>query len=232
MKLKQKATSLISRTKTGKKIVESQRYRIILSALVAFAFNLLYALYHGLLGFLNHSLWFISMCAYYGILATMRFSAVLFERSYYKAPSVNKEQFVMKFSSVLLGILGVVLAVVNYISLTQNIATKYEEIMMITIATYTFYKITMSIVKAIKQHKNTSLLLKTIRNISYAEVSASILTLQRSMLISFDSMDNKQVFLMNAMTGAVVCLFVLILSLSMIIKTKRKELKQWQNLNL
>lgn len=37
---------------------------------------------------------------------------------------------------------------------------------------------------------------------------------------------------MNAMTGAVVCLFVLILSLSMIIKTKRKELKQWQNLNL
>lgn len=121
---------------------------------------------------------------------------------------------------------------VNYISLTQNIATKYEEIMMITIATYTFYKITMTIVKAIKQHKNTSLLLKTIRNISYAEVSASILTLQRSMLISFDSMDNKQVFLMNAMTGAVVCLFVLILSLSMIIETKRKELKQWQNLNL
>lgn len=83
-----------------------------------------------------------------------------------------------------------------------------------------------------KLKQNTSLLLKTIRNISYAEVSVSILTLQRSMLISFDSMDNKQVFLMNAMTGAVVCLFVLILSLSMIIKTKRKELKQWQNLNL
>lgn len=42
----------------------------------------------------------------------------------------------------------------------------------------------------------------------------------------------KQIFLMNAMTGAVVCLFVLILNLSIIIKTKRKELKQWQNLNL
>ena len=105
MKLKQNATSLISRTKTGKKIIESQHYRIILSALVAFAFNLLYALYHGLLGFLNHSLWF------------------------------------------------------NFhVCLLWNIATKYED---------------------------------------------------------------KQIFLMNAMTEAVVCLFVLILSLSIIIKTKR-----------
>ena len=121
----------------------------------------------------------------------------------------------MKLSGILLVILSIVLATVNYISLSQNIAVKHGEIIMITIAAYTFYKITMAIVKAVKQHKNPSPLLKTIRSIGYAEVSASILTLQRSMLVSFGSMDNSQVRFMNAMTGAVVCAFILILGLTM-----------------
>lgn len=220
MKLKQKAVSLIAKAKTGEKIISNQRYRIILSAAVAFVFNLFYAIYHLALGVLNFSFWFIAMCAFYGILATMRFSAVLYERTHQKLLSDDTELFVMKLSGILLVVLGVVLAAVNYISLSQNIAAKHEEIIMITIATYTFYKITIAIVKAVKQRKNPSPLLKTIRNIGYAEVSASILTLQRSMLVSFGSMSAGKIHFMNAVTGAIICLFVLILGSSMIIKSK------------
>ena len=213
---------LIAKTKTGKKLVSSQRHRIILSATLAFAFNLLYAIYHCVLGILNLSFWFIAMCAFYGILAIMRFSAILCERNHQKLPDNVTELFVMKLSGVLLVILSIVLATVNYISLLQNIAVKHGEIIMITIAAYTFYKITMAIVKAVKQHKNTSPLLKTIRNIGYAEVAASILTLQRSMLASFGSMSAGNIHFMNAVTGAAVCLFVLILGLSMIAKSMKK----------
>ena len=222
MKTKQKAALLIAKTKTGKKLVSSQRYRIILSATLAFAFNLLYAIYHCVLGILNLSFWFIAMCAFYGILAIMRFSAVLCERNHQKSPDNDTELFVMKLSGILLVILSIVLATVSYISLSQNIAAKHGEIIMITIATYTFYKITMAIVKAIKQHKNPSPLLRTIRNIGYAEVAASILTLQRSMLASFGSMSTGNIHFMNAVTGAAVCLFVLILGLSMITKSMKK----------
>ena len=222
MKTKQKAALLIAKTKTGKKLVSSQRYRIILSATLTFAFNLLYAIYHCVLGILNLSFWFIAMCAFYGILATVRFSAVLCERNHQKSPDNDTELFVMKLSGILLVILSIVLATVSYISLSQNIAAKHGEIIMITIATYTFYKITMAIVKAVKQHKNTSPLLKTIRNIGYAEVAASILTLQRSMLASFGSMSTGNIHFMNAVTGAAVCLFVLILGLSMITKSMKK----------
>lgn len=231
MKPKQKVVSLITKTETGKKIVSNQRYRIILSAAVAFAFNLFYAIYHCILGVINLSFWFIAMCAFYGILATMRFSAVLCERNHQKSPDIDTELFVMKLSGILLVILSIVLATVNYISLSQNIAVKHGEIIMITIASYTFYKITMAIVKAVKQHKNPSPLLKTIRSIGYAEVSASILTLQRSMLVSFGSMDNSQVRFMNGMTGAVVCAFILILGLTMTVKSQRKEHEKWQNQN-
>lgn len=97
----------------------------MLSATVAFVFNFLYAIYHCVLGVLNLSFWFIAMCAFYGILATMRFAAVLCERSRQKLPSDDTELFVMKLSGILLVILSIVLATASYISLSQNIATKH-----------------------------------------------------------------------------------------------------------
>ena len=72
---------------------------------------------------------------------------------------------------MLLSALSVVLAVVVYISLSQNIAAK-------------------------------------------AEVAASILTLQRSMLVSFGAVEVDKIWLMNSVTGADVCLFVLMLGIS------------------
>lgn len=222
MNPKQIAASPLFKTEIGGKIINNQRYRMILSAAIAFALNLLYALGHCVLGVINLSLWFISMCAFYGILATMRFSAILCGYKNRLASSVDTEYFVMKLSGISLAILSLVQAVVIYISLSQNIAAKYDEIIMITIAAYTFFKSTMAVIRAVKQHKNTSPLLCVIRVIGYAEVAASILTLQRSMLVSFGSMEEEQMRVMNATTGAAVCLFVLILGIRMIIKGTKK----------
>lgn len=230
MKPKQIAVSLLAKTKTGEKIISNQRYRTVLSATAAFVCNLLYALYHCVLGIINLSLWLITMCAFYGILATMRFAAVLCERKNKQLSSDDTERFVMKLSGILLAVLSFLLAAINYISLSQNIAVKYGESIMITIATYTFYKITLAVIRAVKQHKIPSPLLKTIRSISYAEVAASVLTLQRSMLVSFGTMDARQIYLMNSLTGAGVCLFVLALGISMLIK--RKDNESWKNQNL
>ena len=130
----------------------------------------------------------------------------------------------MKLCGVLLILLNFVLAGAINISLSQNIATKYGEIVMVTIATYTFSKITMTVIKAVKQRKNPSPLLSVIRSISYAEVAAFVLTLQRSMLVSFGKMNDTDIHTMNTLTGSVVCLFILILGISLIIRgTKRKE---------
>jgi len=93
---------------------------------------------------------------------------------------------------------------------------------MITIAAYTFFKIIMAIVKAVKQHKNPSPLLAVIRNIGYAEAAASILTLQRSMLVSFGTMDNTEAHIMNILTGSAVCLYVLIIGMYLLLKRKNR----------
>lgn len=126
----------------------------------------------------------------------------------------------MKTTGILLIFLSCVLAGVNYISLTENIAIKYGTILMITIATYTFTKLTMAIIRAIKQRHDPSPLLASIRSISYAEVAVSILTLQRSMLVSFEGMEKHDIYIMNALTGAAVCLFICMISI-ILIKRKR-----------
>lgn len=230
MGIKQKIYSRIEVTNLGRHTINDQRTRIILSAAFSFMVNLVYALVHGALGIANQSLWFITMCAYYTILSVMRFSAILCERKNHSKISIDAEYFVMTLTGILLSALSIVLIGVIYLSLTEHIAAKYESVIMITIATYTFYKITMAILRAVTQRNNPSPLLAVIRCIGYSDVAASVLTLQRSMLVSFGTMSDANTALMNILTGAAVCLFILVLGISMIKKgIKKKGAALWQN---
>ena len=224
MNAKQAAIQKIKRTKLGRRFIQEQRFRAVFSAAAGLLANIMYAIYHGALGVANQSLWFVTMFAYYMILSSMRFSAVLCEWKRKSLASEDTEYFVAKLCGGLLVLLSFILGGVVYISLSQNVAVKHHEIVMITIATYTFYKITAAVIRAIKQRKNTVPLLVVIRTIGYAEAVASLLTLQRSMLISFGSMDNEDIALMNSLTGISVCLFILLLGIFTIL-TSGKERK-------
>lgn len=221
--MKQKLLRIAQKTKIGNRLMNEQRYRVIFAATFGFFFNLLYAIYNGILGVFNQSLWFAATCAYYIILGTMRFSAILCERKNDDTVSFQTEFFVMKFSGIMLTVLSVVLTGVIYISLSQNNTAKYDEIIMITIATYTFGKIAMAIIRAVKQRNNPSPLLATIRSIGYAEVAVSVLTLQRSMLVSFGSMNDANKHILNIATGAAVCLFVLGLGITLLVKNRKDK---------
>lgn len=223
MNIQQKISGQLIKTTVGKRVIGEQRYRMVFAAAISLSFNFLYALYHGILGVIHSSLWFSTMCAYYVILSAMRFSVVLFEYKHKSKSSPDAEYFVMRLSGMLLIILSFILSGVIYISLSQNIAVKYDEILMITIAAYTFFKIIMAIIKAVKQHKNPSPLLAVIRNIGYAEAAASILTLQRSMIVSFGTMEPTDAHILNMSTGAAVCLYILSIGIYLIIKRKNKK---------
>ncbi|MGN0461673.1 MAG: hypothetical protein ACI4HZ_04445 [Ruminococcus sp.] len=184
-------------------------------ATTSLAVNICYALYNGILGVVYGSLWFVTMFAYYTILSVMRFTAVIYERKSILKKTEKPEIFVMRFPGVMLIVLSFVLSGSVYYSIFYEVATKNGKIVMITIATYTFYKVTIAIVNAVKTAKHRSPLLTTIRNISCADAVVSIMSLQRSMLVSFRGMNQKEIMLMNTLTGIAVCLFVFIFGLIM-----------------
>lgn len=63
-----------------------------------------------------------------------------------------------------------------------------------------------------------------IRTIGYADVAVSVLTLQRSMLASFGEMEEIKAHTMNALTGAVVCLFVFLLGIGLMYREKKERI--------
>ena len=225
MKVKRAVIQKIERTKTGRRFLQEQRFRAVFSASIGLLANILYALYHGVMGAVNRSLWFAAMFAYYIILTAMRFSAVLYDWKCESSDSEITEYFVAKLCGGLLVLLSLVLAGIVYISLSQNVAVKRQEILMITIAAYTFYRITVTVIRAFRQHRNDAPLLAVIRTIGYAEVAASILTLQRSMLVSFGSMDETDIDMMNGLTGAFVCLLILLLGIVTILRNRKERVK-------
>lgn len=96
--------------------------------------------------------------------------------------------------------------------------------MVISIAAYTFYKITMAVINMVKVRKMQSPILITIRNIGVADALVSMLTLQTTMLASFQGTSSIDANRMNGITGLAVCILIALLGVSMIYyASKRKE---------
>lgn len=119
-------------------------------------------------------------------------------------------------AGILLLALNFALTGVILLTIAQDTARRYSEIVVISIATYTFYKIIMAVVNMVKVRKTQSPILITIRNIGVADTLVSMLTLQATMLASFQGKGGLDANRMNAVTGMVVCVLILALGVSMI----------------
>ena len=178
------------------------------------AFNAAYALGNCIIGFLNPSWWFITVGAYYAVLAITRFSVLQIKRK--ASGDYDTELFARRITGILLVVLSFCIVGVNVLSAIKDRGIAFHEIVMISIATYTFTKITISIIGMVKAKRSASSVLKTLRNISLADACVSIYTMQRSMLVSFPGMEAAEILLLNIFTGTAVWIVVLLLGINLI----------------
>lgn len=188
------------------------------NTLLKFIFNLIFALYNFVLGIASHSWWFIASGSYYIVLSTMRMSVILFSKKDRK-----NENFIMRFSGVMIFVLSIVLSGIVYMTVEQDVAVKYHEIAMITIALYAFTKITLAIINFVKSRKNHRPYIKTLRSIAFADSVVSIYSLQRSMLVSFGEMKAADIVLMNTLSGVGMCIIVIFIGLNLILGKENKN---------
>ena len=182
------------------------------------AVNLLYGAGQAMRGLLDGAVWRLVMAAYYILLGVMRFGAVLTERRR------GSERFVMRFCGGMLMVLALVLGASTVLSIWQERAVPHGMIVMLTIAVYTFWKMTMAIVHTGQAHRSGTPLTRTIRNITLASALASLMTMQRSMLVSFEGeMSAGEAMLLNALTGGAVCILVFLMGLNMLFDERGYE---------
>lgn len=109
-------------------------------------------------------------------------------------------------------LLNLALSGVVLLTIAKGTAKTHSEIMVISIAAYTFYKITMAVINMVKVRKMQSPSLITIRNIGVADTLVSMLTLQTTMLASFQDTSTIDANQMNGITGLAVCILMRVLS--------------------
>lgn len=181
---------------------------------VSLGLNFLYALGNCVLGFFTPSWWFITVGAYYAVLATTRFSVLQIKRKARGEGDIQR--FAERLTGILLVALSLCTAGINVLSAVKDRGKVLHEIVMITIATYTFTKITLAILGLVKVKHAPSPVEKTLRNISLADACVSLYSMQRSMLVSFPGMEEKGILTMNVLTGTAVFLIILLLGMNLI----------------
>jgi len=222
-------------------LITDTRLRTVLMTLPGMGLNLIYALFNGVIGVLSHSAWYGSLSAYYLLLCIMRFLAVSYagrvyevkvpwrrkEASHPDAPSKEEQLEIRAWKvhrncGVLFCMISIALGGAVIVLVSGEGGKSYPGLMIYAVATYTFYKLGMAIRNMIRARKEKSLLLVTLRDISYADALVSLLSLQTALFAAFGQDSGAFVPLMNALTGAGVCLMILALGIYMIHKSKKE----------
>ena len=186
--------------------------RDIMKAGLSFLCNLLYASFNLALAWIYQSEWYLMMAAFLSPFCIMRF---LFLQTCRRG-SGDDGLGVLHAAGIIMLFLDAMMVAIVYVTSRIQITEGHGEIVMITIAAYTFTKLGLAVFKAVNARKDGRLLSKAMRCISYAELTASMLSLQRSMIVSFGSGDHEWACMMNIISGSAACLLIAAIGISMI----------------
>ena len=188
-------------------------------AILSLVANTAFAAYYLISGALTSSWWLLTLGSYYLILSLLRFTVLQSKRT---------EHFIVKFTGWMLIALSIPLVGTVLLSVLRDRGHELHMIIMIAMAAYAFTKITLATVNVVKARRTNSVVLITLRNISFADAFVSIFALQRSMLVSFEGMTETEIIIMNATLGSAVCVIVLLLGINLL-KNKKMLFTQLNN---
>lgn len=198
--------------------------RAVVTAVFSLGCNAVYGVYQGIVGICSRSLWFVVLWAFYWILAALRFCVLMCARIEEKDEREEEKAAIQAFVTRAAGVLLLLLACVLMWSVVihrEGEGKVHGEITMIAIATYTFYKITGTLVQVCRKRKHQPIFGKVLQKVGIAEGAASLLTLQRSMLATFGRTDFLSTDQMNRWIGGGICLLIVVLGMTMAVKERR-----------
>lgn len=202
------------------------RLRVNVSLYGALAFNALYGLFHVWLGFFHHTFWFYSLGAYYICLGVMRFFLLLHTRKYAPGENIQAELEKYRACGQILLVMNVALSFIVFFMVYWGRTFSHHMITTIAMAAYTFSSFAMAIVNVVKYRKYNSPVFSASKAISLASALVSMLTLECTMLTTFDdgTLDALTRRIMLGLTGAVISVAVILMAIFMI-TASNKNLK-------
>ncbi|MBQ7307123.1 MAG: hypothetical protein IJW82_01175 [Clostridia bacterium] len=229
VKFKNATIDLLKKYKFTKAVLENWGFRASIGVIASFTINVMYSIFEGVVAIMSSSIWFGALALYYLCLSVMRFSVIKnnkikLEYSLENQDNIQKSWKIYRNSGIVLIILSFAISSAVVQMVIDNRHFEYGEIMAIVMATYCFYKISISIYNLIKAKKFDNPMMQTIKNIGFADSLMSILSLQTALIATFSEGANLN--FMNGITGGVVCLLTIALAIMMIINGNKNLSKR------
>lgn len=204
---------------------EKSFHRSLISGMLM---NFVYALFHMLMGWITRSTWTGSQGAYQLIMALIHAVLLHYERNMVKAETQRKRMYVgwsgFQTSGVLLLVLHLTMTGLVFQMVWKGETEDYPGVLIFGVAAYTFYKLTMAILRVVQYRKNASPLWGAARNIDLSEALMNLFTLQAALLSVFGNPEQENFrFLMNTLFGGAVCLMAVGGAIGMISHGKKRK---------
>lgn len=210
----------------GNRYMTDTAFKVRISLYISLGINLLYSAFKLVAGVYYASFWWGAIAVYYMVLSLIRFLLLRYMNSNQKEANMLSEYRRYRLCGLLMILLNLSLSGIVFQMVRQNKTYTYPEIMIIAVATYTFYTVTASMIDMVKYRKFKSPVMSASKAIRFAAALVSLLTLETAMLVQYGD-DEAFRGLMTALTGTGVCIVVLGMSVYMVIRANR-EIRQIQ----
>lgn len=213
--------------KYARRWLDDTHLRVNVSLYGSLIWNTAYAVFQLGLGFWHHTFWYYSMAGYYIALAVMRFFLVRHTSKHSPGEKMHEELIKYRACGIVFLLINLTLSVMVFFMIYWNRTFIHNEITTITMAAYTFTAFTLAIVNMVKYRKFNSPVYSASKAISLAAACVSMLTLESTMLTTFDdgtmNLFTRRLFL--GLSGGVISVFIIVMAIYMIIQSSKK-LKQ------
>ena len=206
----------------GEKYIGDLAFRGSVSIYQGMMVNFLYVVFRIFVGIRYASVWVITIAIYYLLLGLIRLSLILS----YRSRTVKSELRCYRRTAWLLFALNIPMGGMILLMVLTDSGYSYPGFVIYLSALYTFYTVILSIVNLAKFRKLGSPILSAAKILNLVAALMSLLGLQTAMIAQFSSGEGSFRVKMNAATGGIVWLAVIVTAVYMLLRSRKtKEVK-------
>lgn len=229
--------AFVARHELTSRLAADYGFRTFAFSLAGLAVCAVYGLYLAVAGLVLHSAWHGFFAGYYMVLTCLR-GAVIYgklrtDKRYGGRPGcegIAKRARIKLYlgCGAMFIVLAVAFTALAGILIFSGRPSMFGVYGAITMAAYTFYKIIVSAINALKTKKLRDFTLQALRNISFADALVSVFALQIAMEATFGGTEDQSMHTLNIVMGIAVFAFTLGLGIYMMVRSAA-ELRRSRN---
>ena len=200
--------------------------KINLTLYGTFFYNSLYAIFTLTLGIWHKSSWYISIAAYYILLAIMRFSLLYYSRSNMAGTDLRSELKIFRFCGILLIIMNTALSGLTFYRTMKNREFRHHGATATVLALFTVSLFAISIINIIRYRRYNSPIMFGAKLISFVSALVSMLSLETAIIGKLSNMMNNNIKkIITGVSAFTVLAIIAYIGVFMIVKGN-KEIKR------